>query len=184
MAKTAKPRTDDDRPKKTQIPPVTRSKELRNIRYAFTEAELQDKSKQLATACTEKQHIEDEKKSVNSDFKAKIDAKTSSINLLSNHISNGFEMRNVECEVEKDFEKGIKKYFYDGKEYDSVPLTALDRQAELNFINQARAKGLDKENGESKEDKTNSDHRSGPVKDSDIPGATFTKEDAEEKDSE
>lgn len=164
----------EDRPKKTQIPPVTYGKELRNIRYAFTSEELTSKSRQLAEACTKKTQIETEKKSVVSEFKAKIDAQDSQINLLSGHISNGFETRNVECEVEKDFDKGIKKYSHNGITYDTVPLTNLDRQTELALINQGRAKA----NGD---DAPNKNHKEGPVKESDIPGASYKGKDDEQE---
>lgn len=164
-----KAKTTEDRPKKTQIPPQTKGKELRNIRYSFTPEEMSSKSRMLAEACSKKTQIEAEKKSVVSEFKAKIDAQDSQINLLSCHITNGFETRNVECEVDKNYETGFKTYTFEGKEYDKVALTNLDRQTELNLINQARAKADNKTNGDGKV----ADHKEGPVKESQIPGASY-----------
>lgn len=128
-------------PKRSKLPQghVTRSKELRNIRYSFNPVELSHKSKQLANACDERSNIMAEKKSVMSDFKSKIDAKDAIISLISGHICNGYEMRNVECDVVKDFEKGTKTYVYNGITYDTVDLTASDRQTELNLINRSPA---------------------------------------------
>lgn len=138
MAKETKENGD---PKRTKIPSghITRSKELRNIRYAFEPSELSNKSKQLANACDERSNIMAEKKSVMSDFKSKIDAKDAIISLLSGHICNGYEMKNVECDVIKDFEKGTKTYTYNNVTYETVDLTASDRQTELNLINRSPA---------------------------------------------
>lgn len=128
-------------PKRSKLPQghVTRSKELRNIRYAFTPDELANKSRQLANACDERSNIVAEKKSVMSDFKSKIDAKDAIVSLLSGHICNGYEMKNVECDVIKDFEKGTKTYTYNGVPYETVDLSASDRQTELNLINRSPA---------------------------------------------
>src|SRR5688572_3123074 len=92
-------------PKRKKLPAelVTKSKEMHNIRYAFTPEELSEKSKQMATAVHEKNGLADELKTIKSEYKAKTDAKDATINLMSNHITNGYEMRNVECEVVKDF---------------------------------------------------------------------------------
>lgn len=141
MVKESEKLKENGDPKRTKIPRdhVARGKEMRSIRYAFTREELADKSKQLANACHERSNIVSEKKSVMSDFKAKIDAKDAVVSLLSGHISNGYEMKNVECEVVKDFEKGTKTYFYEGQPYDTVALTAFDRQTELALINRSPA---------------------------------------------
>jgi hypothetical protein len=106
-------------------------KELHTIRYSFDKNELAEKSKQLAETCGDKMRIIEEKKSVNSQYKARIDEKESVINLLSSHITTGYEMKNVECEVEYDFDKGLKRYFYQGVLYDTAPMTDTDRQQEL-----------------------------------------------------
>lgn len=71
------------------------------------------------------------KKAVSSDFKAKIDSKTSMMTMLSNHITTGFEMKNVEREVEFDFDKGLKRFYYQGVLYDTQSMTDEDRQLEI-----------------------------------------------------
>jgi len=106
-------------------------KELHHIRYAFDKNELAQKSTQLAETCGEKARLCEEKKSVNSEYKAKIDAKDSVISLLSSHITNGYEIKNVECEVEYDFDKGLKRYFYQGVLYETLSMTDSDRQLEI-----------------------------------------------------
>lgn len=106
-------------------------KELHTIRYSFDRDEIAQKSQQLAETCGEKQRLVEEKKSVNSDYKAKIDAKDSIMNLLSSHITNGYEIKSVECDVEMDYDKGLKRYFYQGVLYDTVAMTGDDRQLEI-----------------------------------------------------
>lgn len=106
-------------------------KELHTIRYTFDKTELAEKSKQLAETCGEKMRIIEEKKSVNSQYKAKIDEKESVISLLSSHITTGYEMKSAECEVEYDYDKGVKRYFYQGVLYDTVAMTDSDRQQDL-----------------------------------------------------
>lgn len=139
MAKKEEKENGD--PKRTKLPSghITRAKELRNIRYAFTPEELANKSRQLANTCEERSNVVAEKKSVMSDFKSKIDAKDAVVSLLSGHICNGYEMKNVECDVIKDFEKGTKTYTHNGVEYETVALTSSDRQTELNLINRSPA---------------------------------------------
>lgn len=108
---------------------ITR-KENYNFRYQFTKEELEEKAKQLAKSCEERTSIEDEKKSVMSDFKAKIDSKTAEINHLSNNINSGYEYVTKTCEVEYDFEAGFKKYFYDGVQVGKEKMTSNDYQLE------------------------------------------------------
>jgi hypothetical protein len=128
-------------PKRTKLPigHKTQAKELHNIRYIFTETEIAEKAKRLANAVSEKARLEDELKTMKSEHKAKIDAQDAVINQMSQHVGNGFEMKNVECQVFKDFEKGNKVYYYEGREYDTAPLTQSDRQTELNLINRSTA---------------------------------------------
>lgn len=66
-----------------------------------------------------------------SDYKAKIDAKDSTISLLSSHIKNGYEHKSVECEVLFLFDKLKKEYWYQGKLYDTKPMTPEDRQLRI-----------------------------------------------------
>ena len=71
----------------------------RYLKYQFTEAELKEKAVQLARECRQNEEIEDDKKRVMSDFKAKIDAHQAQISLLSGHINSGDDFRDVECHV-------------------------------------------------------------------------------------
>lgn len=165
-------------PKRTKLPAehVVKSKELHNIRYSFSKEELADKSKQMASAVNEKNHLADELKTIKSEYKAKTDAKDAVINLMSVHISQGYETRNVECDVVKDFDKGTKTFFYNDVQYDTVPLTNMDRQTELNLINRSSAaieKDAEALDQEVKEEK---DSDKGVMFPTTIPGTTAKKE--------
>lgn len=101
---------------------------LRTIRYLFTVDETATNSKQLAEACGQKKETEDEKKSVMSSFKAKIDSHDARIGLLSKWVTTGYDYRSVECIVKKNFKSGYKEYYYQGELVDQEKLTAEDHQ--------------------------------------------------------
>jgi len=69
------------------------------LKYEFTEEELKDFSKRLAYETRELMENEEAKKSVMSDFKSKIESSKEKISKLSNQINNGYEYRNIDCEV-------------------------------------------------------------------------------------
>ena len=75
-------------------------------KYHFTDPELKTLSADLARNCAKLQEVEDEKKEMASNYKAKIDAATSAINSVARDINNGYEHRYFECETEKDFDSG------------------------------------------------------------------------------
>jgi hypothetical protein len=106
-------------------------KELHTIRYEFGQHELKDFSNQLAVACRKKAEVEEEKKSVVSQFKATIDNQEAQISILSSRITNGYEYRNVDCVVKKDFKKGIKQFYFEGTLYDESKLSPEDYQLKI-----------------------------------------------------
>lgn len=103
-------------------------KENYNFQYTFTQEEIKEKSKQLAKSCEERNSLEDDKKSVMSDFKAKIDSKSAEINVLSNHINTGHEWLNKTCDVEYDFDAGKKIYYWEGMRVGEEKMKSADYQ--------------------------------------------------------
>ena len=69
------------------------------LKYDFSEQELKDKAKQLAHEFRQKEEAELESKEGMSLFKSRIDAHKANVSRLSNHINNGYEYRNIECDV-------------------------------------------------------------------------------------
>lgn len=105
--------------------------EFRTVRYVFSSEETAQHSNELAEACRTKQETENEKKSVMSNFKAKIDSQDSRIGLLSKYITTGYDYRSVECVVKKNFDTRMVEYYYQGELVDSRQFSEHDSQLEL-----------------------------------------------------
>jgi hypothetical protein len=78
---------------------VLKNSEKRWLRYDFTAPEIHDLSMDLANKTQQFQTVSDEKKSVSSQFKSRLDSIQSDLNSLSNKVASGYEIREVECEV-------------------------------------------------------------------------------------
>ncbi len=103
-------------------------------KYEFTEDEKRELSKRLANENQNKQRLDDEKKAVASNFKAKIDSAISSINLFASQISNGYEHRNFRCFKLLNFNRKMRE-FYDvdsGELIKEEPFLPGDYQMKLN----------------------------------------------------
>lgn len=72
----------------------------RSLRYDFTASEIHDLSLELAKKTKELAAVADEKKSVVSQFTARLNEIKATTNKLSNQVADGWEYREVECEVE------------------------------------------------------------------------------------
>lgn len=73
--------------------------EKRTLRYDFTAIELHDLSVQLANETKKVVSLTDEKKSVTSQWTAKINESKATCNNLSFKVADGYEHRDIECEV-------------------------------------------------------------------------------------
>jgi hypothetical protein len=78
---------------------VLNNSEKRWLRYDFTAPEIHDLSMDLANKTQQFQTVSDEKKSVSSQFKSRLDSIQSDLNSLSNKVASGYEIREVECEI-------------------------------------------------------------------------------------
>lgn len=116
-------------------PKVKKKEALPKVNYTFdhefNDKEISQKADQLADACIERNRLMDEKKHINSEFTAKIDAKISEINIISGHISHGYEKVTKTCDLVKDFDKGVRIYMFEGKEVGRDKLTAKDHQIDI-----------------------------------------------------
>jgi hypothetical protein len=77
------------------------------LKCILTEVEIKDAGAQLARRYSEISDLEDAKKSVMSDFKAKIDSATADASGLARKIQNGYEFRNIDCEEIWDYEDKV-----------------------------------------------------------------------------
>jgi hypothetical protein len=73
--------------------------EKRTLRYDFTAVEVHDLSVQLANETKKVVSLTEEKKSVVSQWTAKINESKAACNSLSFKVADGYEHREVECEV-------------------------------------------------------------------------------------
>ena len=108
---------------------VSAGTERITLQHEFTKDELEKKGADLAQACSRREQLEDQKKQINSEFKLKLDSANAEINLLAQHISQKFEMQNVEAEVTLDFEDKKRIYTQEGVEIYRETL----RGADFNF---------------------------------------------------
>lgn len=73
--------------------------EKRNLRYDFTAVEIHDLSMALANKNKEVAALVKKKKSVTSQCTAEINAAEAACAILSNQVADGYEHRDIDCEV-------------------------------------------------------------------------------------
>jgi len=78
-----------------------------HLKCILTEEEIKESGAQLAKSYSDITDLEEEKKSVVSDFKAQIDKATAEASLLARKIQNGYEFRNVGCEEIWDYDEKL-----------------------------------------------------------------------------
>lgn len=104
------------------------------LKCDFSDAEIAEAAKELARANQRRSSIEQQKKEVDSQLKAEIEAQNTSINRLSGLIATGSEYRNVDCRIELDApEKGRKRVVRldTNEEVRVVAMTDEDKQMSL-----------------------------------------------------
>ncbi len=104
-------------------------------KYRFTEEEKRDMAKQLAETQINKSIIENEKASSAAGYNDRLKRFDFDISRLSRNVVDGYEMRDFECRVVKDFVVR-KKGFVDvhtGNTIDERPLDPSDYQKELDI---------------------------------------------------
>jgi hypothetical protein len=77
------------------------------VKYHFSETEKKEIATEMAQKVTDLNGAEDEKKAIASDFKSRIDGLQANINAAATKLNNGYEMRNVDCTVIPDYERGV-----------------------------------------------------------------------------
>lgn len=71
----------------------------RELRYDLTASEIHDLSLELAGKTIEFNAVTEEKKAATSQYTARLNEIKSQCTKLSNVVTDGFEMRNIDCEV-------------------------------------------------------------------------------------
>lgn len=80
------------------------------MKCVLTEEELKTAGADLARKHSEVIDLENQKKSVVSDFGARIAQVKESSSVLARMIQNGYEYRNVDCQMEFDYDEKIVSY--------------------------------------------------------------------------
>ena len=111
----------------------TRETEIRSVRHDFSEKEKRD----LATTVVEKnlevEDLEVQKKAATSSFKDRIDSALLDARTAGRKYRDGFELRDVEVEVFRDYENGIIFYIRidTGESVESREMTPQEKQMRL-----------------------------------------------------
>lgn len=102
-------------------------------KYEFNDQEKQYMGQELALKYKDKASINDEKQSAMSAFKDRLDRVELNINTLSRNINDGYELRDFECIIEKDFDAHLKKFrcVRSKKIISEVPLDPSDYQGKF-----------------------------------------------------
>ncbi len=104
-------------------------------KHTFTTEELKDIASELARKVNEQATAEDEKKSITSSLKARLDELVARINKLSENYNSGFDYRDIECELRLDFDAKLRRYFNveTGETVKEEPLRPEDYQQSMDM---------------------------------------------------
>lgn len=80
------------------------------LKCHFTQEEMTEFRDKLANSIMDLSSIEDEKKSVMSDYTARINEKKAMINRVASNIRNGYEHREVKCRIDYDITRRVKTF--------------------------------------------------------------------------
>lgn len=107
--------------------------EQRYTKHVLTEEEKKSIAQEMAQAVSDKHTAEEELKAVKADFKSKIDAADATINGFARKLQTGYDMRMVDCEVEKNYD--LKVFIFrsleTGKEVDRRMMRPEDLQQQV-----------------------------------------------------
>ena len=106
-----------------------------SLKHLFSEEEMREIASDLAADIGKKKAIEDELKSLKSEYKSKLDVLEAKIAQNGNRYRSGHEHRYVECEVWLDYDLKMRLYFL--PETDELvkeePFQEGDYQKKLDF---------------------------------------------------
>lgn len=118
---------------------------MRHLVVNLTEEEITRCSQELARVTTQQAELEEEKKTVTSSYKEKLDRCISDSRCLASKISTKQDMREVECEWQMDYDQRLAKLFRldTFEEVERRKLTADELQEELKFNQQQAESGTE-----------------------------------------
>lgn len=105
----------------------------RYLKHTFSQDELNAFRDTLASTICELSQLEDEKKTVTSQFAARINEKKATSNMAAQNIRNGYEFRDIDCDVTYDTKRRMKLISRKdtGEFIEDLPMTADELQCSL-----------------------------------------------------
>ena len=102
-------------------------------KYILSEDEKREIALTMAQKVSEVNQAEDDKKSVMSDFKSRIDGLSAEVNRSATLLNNGYEMRNIKCEIIPDYTEKVFRFIRvdNGEEAKTRKMTTDDFQMSL-----------------------------------------------------
>ncbi len=87
---------------------ITRKKNM-NLKCILSDDEYRENAKKQASLLEKNEDLEADKKSFNDRIKGKISTNDAELQILTRTIRDGYEFRDVECEVIEDYDLGLVK---------------------------------------------------------------------------
>jgi len=75
------------------------------LKYVFTEEEKRELAENMARKVTEADELEGQKKTVTSEYAAKINSANTEAQSTAKKLTSGFEMRQIDCEEQLDYDQ-------------------------------------------------------------------------------
>ena len=102
-------------------------------KYTYSQEELKDIAEKLAISTQALEELESEKKAVASSYKERIESAQNDIRGAARRYKDGYEMRNIECEVARDYDAGVIRYVRtdNGEVACETKMTVAERQLTL-----------------------------------------------------
>jgi len=122
-------------------PAITTTHETRPLRCVLTDAERIAAGRKLAEKCAELQRTEEERKSVASEYKAKLDRMTAERNELADRVTSGEEVRRVACKLVLDYDSLTARCIREDTQevIEERPLSDAEKQMQFPFDKAAPA---------------------------------------------
>jgi hypothetical protein len=125
----------------------------RTLKYEFPDPEKLEMGKEMAQLDRDIKLLEEEKKSTVSGYVSRINEKEARRTRLSNNIADGFDHREIECEIKYNSPKdGVKQVIRkDSKEVvEEISMTPEELQEEMDFKEEKSKKAEEKKEAKRK----------------------------------
>ena len=117
----------------------TPKKVVRKVKVLLTEEEKVKMGENLAHELSILDEIKERKKVVTAQLSKDVKDKESDISKLKDCINLGYEFKEKDCEMVKNFDTGLKEFWLDGEIIETEQLTAMDYQLNLQEQEEANA---------------------------------------------